>query len=268
MKGIFWNSRGLSDLALLETGKKDYSKAILNKICASQNYFWHWTTPHGRSGGMLLGINLDTYDIGGVDEGDFYIKFHLRNIKVDFRWILVAVYGAAQPEFKEAFLYELVQTCAKENLPLLVGGDYNIVRNPQEKNNDRYDDRWPFLFNAIIDSLNLHELRLSNRKYTWANSRETPTYETLDRILVSTDWETKFPLSTVQALTREISDHTPLFLNTGTKCNAKKQPIFRFELGWLLRDDFDELVKEVCSNKKEKAKIIAKVDGLDKKAES
>jgi hypothetical protein len=182
-----------------------------------------------------------------------------------------------------------------------VGGDYNIVRNPQEKNNDRYDDRWPFLFNAIIDSLNLRELRLSNCKYTWENSRESPTYETLDRILVSTDWETKFPLSTVQALTREISDHTPLFLNTGTKCNAKKQPIFRFELGWLLRDDFHELVKEVWSkekrgstplqrwqfkiqrlrqflrgwakntsgsNKKEKAKIIAKVDGLDKKAES
>lgn len=213
----------------------------------------------------------------------------------------MAVYGAAQPEFKEAFLAELVQMCAKENLPLVLGGDFNIIRNPQEKNNDRYDDRWPFLFNAIIDSLNLRELKLSNRKYTWANSRETPTYETLDRILVSTDWETMFPLSTVQALTREISYYTPLFLNTGMQCNAKKQPIFRFELGWLLRDGFREIVQEVWnkeirgttplrrwqfkiqrlrqflrgwaknnsgSNKKEKAKIIAKVDELDKKAES
>jgi len=36
--------------------------------------------------------------------------------------VLVAVYGAAQPKFKEAFLTELVNTCSKESLPLLVGG--------------------------------------------------------------------------------------------------------------------------------------------------
>ena len=36
--------------------------------------------------------------------------------------MLVAVYGAAQPKFKEAFLTELVNTCSKESLPLLVVG--------------------------------------------------------------------------------------------------------------------------------------------------
>jgi len=68
------------------------------------------------------------------------------------------VYGAAQPTFKDKFLTQLVETCSKENLPILFGGDFNIIRNPKEKNNDKYDDRWPFLFNAIIDSLNLREL--------------------------------------------------------------------------------------------------------------
>jgi hypothetical protein len=48
------------------------------------------------------------------------------------------------------------------DLPLLVGDDFNIIRNLQEKNNDRYNDRWSFLFNAIIDSLDLWELDLSN----------------------------------------------------------------------------------------------------------
>lgn len=81
----------------------------------------------------MLGINLETFDIGGIDEGNFYVKFYLRNIKDDFRWILVAVYGAAQPEFKEALLAELVQRCSKENIPILIGGDFNIIRNPKEK---------------------------------------------------------------------------------------------------------------------------------------
>jgi hypothetical protein len=33
-------------------------------------------------------------------------------------------------EHKEAFLTELVQTCAKESGPVLVGGDFNIIRSP------------------------------------------------------------------------------------------------------------------------------------------
>jgi hypothetical protein len=48
--------------------------------------------------------------------------------------------------------------------------------------------------------LNLREFEMSGRKYTWANSREIPTYEKLDRILMTTEWEQHFPLSTVIAL--------------------------------------------------------------------
>jgi exonuclease III len=46
---------------------------------------------------------------------------------------LVAVYGAAQEEEKEDFLSELVHTCTTENLPLIVCGDFNIIRSPNEK---------------------------------------------------------------------------------------------------------------------------------------
>ena len=155
--------------------------------------------------------------------------------------------------------------------------------------------------NAIIDSLDLRELDLSNRKFTWANSRKIPTYERRDRILVSTEWESKFRLATVQALTREISDHTPLLLDTCNGTHGNKQSGFKFELSWLLRDDFYELVVDVWKKemrgrtplqhwrskiqrfrqflrgwaknvsgqyKKEKAELIGKADDLDKKAES
>jgi hypothetical protein len=45
------------------------------------------------SGGLLLGIDLDTFDIGAIDEGDLYIKFHLCNKDSNFKWALVAIYG-------------------------------------------------------------------------------------------------------------------------------------------------------------------------------
>jgi hypothetical protein len=95
--------------------------------------------------------------------------------------------------------------CSHETLPILIGGDFNILRSPDEKNNDNYDDRWPFLFNAIIDGLCLRELQMSGRNFTWANNLVNPTYEKLDRVLMSTEWEHKFPLSSVVALNRDIS---------------------------------------------------------------
>ena len=86
---------------------------------------------------------------------------------------------------------------------------------------------------------------MSNRKFTWANALDTPTYERLDRVLVSTDWELKFPLATVIALNREISDHTPLLLDTGEENQASSHSRFKFELSWLLTEDFFDIVAEV-----------------------
>lgn len=37
----------------------------------------------------------------------------------------------------------------------------------------------------------------------------------LDIILVSTDWEAKYPLCTAYSLTRVGSDHSPIILNSG-----------------------------------------------------
>jgi hypothetical protein len=51
-------------------------------------------------------------------------------------------------------------------------------------------------------------------------------------VLVSTEWEQNFPLATVQALSRDISDHTPLLLSVGDKGKGGSQPPFKFELGW------------------------------------
>jgi endonuclease/exonuclease/phosphatase family metal-dependent hydrolase len=120
---------------------------------------------------------------------------------------------------------------------LKMGGDFNIIRSPREKNNTRYEDRWPFLFNAVINSLDLRELELSGRQYTWANNLPTPTYEKLDRILISTEWGLKYPKVTFHALLRALSDHTPLLLEIGMPSQHTPK-MFKFELSWLFKDGF------------------------------
>jgi hypothetical protein len=70
----------------------------------------------------------------------------------------------------------------------------------------------------------------------------------LDRILITTEWEEKFPLSMVHALTREVSDHMPLLLKFGESSHLVTQPMFKFELGYLLRDGFMDMVRDIWSN--------------------
>jgi hypothetical protein len=64
-------------------------------------------------------------------------------------------YGAAQDSLKYLFLSELVRMCESEPLPMLLGGDFNILRKHEEKSNDNYNPHWPFVFNVIIESLDL-----------------------------------------------------------------------------------------------------------------
>jgi hypothetical protein len=49
------------------------------------------------------------------------------------------------------------------------------------------------------------------------------TYERLDRVLMKTEWEYKYPLvTTVRTLGGSVSDHTPLLLDTGTPAPSRE----------------------------------------------
>ena len=64
------------------------------------------------------------------------------------------------------------------------------------------------------------------------------TYEKLDRVLMTTEWELKYPLITVHALDRGVSDHTPLLLETGDPAFQGHPKHFKMELSWLSHEDF------------------------------
>jgi hypothetical protein len=78
-----------------------------------------------------------------------HIEVKLRNKEDNFEWKLIAVYGATQENEKEAFLSERVRMCGTKRKPLLVGGDFNIIRSPNEKNNNRFNDRWSSILTLL-----------------------------------------------------------------------------------------------------------------------
>jgi hypothetical protein len=122
MKGFFSNSNGLRDqgkprflfdstrehqldfISLLKTKTKDFNSQELSHFCANKNFQWSWAPPKGHSGGILVGVNLEKFDVQNIVQGDFYLKFKLKNKADNFEWLLILVYGAAQEEEKDKFL--------------------------------------------------------------------------------------------------------------------------------------------------------------------
>ena len=141
MNGMFKNSRGLRDLAkhlhiadcirehnldfvaISETGKRNYSQSLLNRLSGGEDFEWVSRPPHGRSGGLLIGIRNSSMEIMDETGGDFHIKLQIRNKSDNFIWSLVAVYGAAQDAFKPAFLRELVNLAKDNRHPMIIGGE-------------------------------------------------------------------------------------------------------------------------------------------------
>ena len=108
------------------------------------------------------------------------------------------VYGDAQPERKARFLAELSRIFQNSVNPILIGGDFNIIRKASEKNKPGTPGHWSFLFNAILEQAGFRELEMNGRKFTWGNNLHVPTFEKLDKILCSTEWEEVYPLTMLQ----------------------------------------------------------------------
>ena len=71
----------------------------------------------------------------------------------------------------------------------MLSGDFNLIADPSDKSNDRINRQMMGRFRRCISDLDMHEVYLNGRRYTWSNERTAPTLEKLDRVLVSVEWE-------------------------------------------------------------------------------
>jgi hypothetical protein len=77
--------KNLDFITLSETGRKSFSSPFLKNLCMGREFIWHVKEPKERPGGILLGIGLSRFNIVLIDEGDYYVKFHLCNKDDSFK---------------------------------------------------------------------------------------------------------------------------------------------------------------------------------------
>lgn len=160
------------------------------------------------------------------------------------KWDLLTIYGVAQDEHKINFLNELSAFCSKSKEPLVIDGDFNIIRYMEERNRPHILSRFSDMFNTLINFHELREIVMNGGVFTWSNNQEVPLLEKLDRVLVTKEWEDCFPNAIVKKLPRDISDHNPLILSMGS-CNTPRHIQFRFERSWISNPDFLPAVRKI-----------------------
>ena len=96
----------------------------------------------------------------------------------------------------------------------MIGGDFNLVRSALDKSSRVADERLIRAFNDFIGDLGLIEIHRGGTRFTWTNKQENPVQSNIDRVLVATEWESRFPLTSLSSLTRLGSDHCPLLLDS------------------------------------------------------
>ena len=158
------------------------------------------------------------------------------------------MYGSPYEEGIEAFLSELHALFVEDPTPTLIGGDFNLIRFASDKNNGNINRKWSDNFNAWIEIWSLLEIKLSSRKYTWANNQVDMIMSTIDRAFCNTELDSLFPLSSITALPRCGSDHTPLVWDSGLH-KPPKPSSYKMEKWWLLREDFKGLVAKIWGEK-------------------
>lgn len=122
-----------------------------------------------------------------------------------------------------------------------MGGDFNEIRSLGERKGCTRRDKGMLEFNNFIEELELFDVPMHGRQFTWSNSEDGGRWNRIDRVLLSSEWIEKFKLK-LWGLPRGVSDHCPLLLMEDGRDWGPKP--FRFINAWLLHPDFMSFIKK------------------------
>ncbi|KAL2247994.1 UNVERIFIED_CONTAM: hypothetical protein Sindi_2651700 [Sesamum indicum] len=228
-----WNVRGLNKrdhqlavrdivaeyrlqfLSLLETRVRFNNAAQIQSFLLPH---WKWYMDYGSSGNRVWIAWDDNFiDVNVVQCGMQYIHY-LVNIRAIHESVAVTVAYGATEVIDRRELWNALESLAIQctDIPWLIGGDFNAVRDLSEVCGTSGDIRIAIEdFNAAIQNTRLLPLPMQGEWYTWHNHSATPwnLCKRLDRMLINDRWMARFPNTFYSVLTPHTSDHSPMVLN-------------------------------------------------------
>lgn len=160
----------------------------------------------------------------------------------DLNFAITSVYGPIGDLEKISFLNEIKTASQSIMVPWIILGDFNMIRNMEESTGGNRNLGVMMEFNNTLSELNLMEVPLSGRTYTWSSKRPSPTFSRLDRVFLSVHWASAGASYNLVDLPGTASDHIPLLLNI--KPHSQQRRYMRFENYWLMHREVFDIVRD------------------------
>lgn len=123
----------------------------------------------GTRGGILLAVDRDHYSITLRELGIYTVTARIATCNGLVEWFLTAVYGPQDDQAKLQFLGELRWLKHSVSDKWLIIGDFNMILNATDKSNTNLNRRLMGAFRDAVRDLELKELNLRGRTFTWTN---------------------------------------------------------------------------------------------------
>lgn len=145
--------------------------------------------------------------------GYHHITAAVSSLAGDRRWWLTGIYGPQSDVEKLQFLADLQEERVNCAGPWVLGGNFNMIASADDKNNSRLNLHMMRRFRCFMADMELRDLYLHGRPYTWANKRDNPTLVRIDRVLCTPAWNEANPHYQLHCLSSAASDHCPLMVD-------------------------------------------------------
>lgn len=93
------------------------------------------------------------------------------------------MYGPQEESDKIQFLEELKTTRLTTQGPSAIMGDFNLILEAKDKNNQNLNRRLMGKFRRLVDGLELSDILLNDHVFTWSNDKNNTVLCKIDRNL-------------------------------------------------------------------------------------
>ena len=152
-------------------------------------------------------------------------------------FVFASAYAPMVPTGRGELWEDLIQMCGVfPNLPVLIGGDFNVTLAAVDWPNDTGGrDQGSARYREVLAQLGLGEMGPSDRRFIWRGLR---SQSRIDLFLYSPELLDIHALAKVTSLSWPLSDHTPLLKKS--QVGLVRPTYFRMDRSWFRQDGFKE----------------------------
>ncbi|GKB12628.1 RNA-directed DNA polymerase, eukaryota [Tanacetum coccineum] len=233
---------GVNFLTLQETKMESIDLFEIKRCWGNFAFDYVHSASVGKSGGILCVWDPNAFKKLNSTASDYFVMIQGNWVSNGKLLLIISVYAPQELSEKKSLWDYLCHVIDNWKGSVIIMGDFNEVRNKNERFGTIFNVHGANAFNSFISMANLEEVPLGGCSFTWCH-RSASKMSKLDRFLMSESLLSECPNLSAITLDRFLSDHRPILLRESTHDYG---PIpFRFFHYWLEMEGFENFVNEV-----------------------